>query len=525
MTKEESRLETGAGVSSSLHPAASLTCFAALQRLLLLVLWATSWPLQAAANEAGADRTDRLMRFAEICFPTLFPAGSQTASFAPFRYRYYPSTGVYLGLVTESVPGFTVDDVYVMGGAMGDTQQRVGKATDFITDQPVQGFVARDGRRFVLDGKTYRVAGANAVQMIANGDRSFTDTALCNARLMGANVVRFFGGSEIGSADGSVRTLGENPAWRPYFQSWDPVGQKPIYNQGSHGLQHLDYVVATAKTLGLRLIIALVDNWEIFFGGVNQYVLWHGRTDHGDFYTDPRIRKTYKDWITHLLNRTNTLTGVRYGDEPAIMAWTLNSEASCYGGESFPFGNCRRQDIEDWAMEMSAHVRSLAPRQLIGLGDQGYFASRADPAMGWPYRSTNEPDFDTVMRMPNIDFGTYHTYPLDFAMGNGSLTPIDYGLRYIRDHEAVSRSTAKPAILAEFGARDERTHAQAFDAWLSTLDAEGGAGFIFWGIGSRLSTGESWDVQGYMIFPQSPGAQVLQHWLRRFAGAAPASPR
>lgn len=506
---------------SPLAPVARCKGFAAVHLLLLWALWALGGPAQAASDESAAERAERVMRFAEICFPTLFPAGPQTQSSAPFLFRHYPSTGMHLGLVTEPGHAFAPDDVYVMGAATGHTPQRVGRATDFITDRPLRGFVARDGRRFVLDGKTFRVAGASAVQMIANGDRSFTTSALCNARLMGANVVRFFGGSEIGSADGRVRTLGENPAWRPYFQSWDPVAQKPIYNEGSNGLQHLDYVVATAKALGLRLVIALVDNWEIFFGGVNQYVLWHGRTDHGDFYTDRRIRNTYKDWVTHLLNRTNTLTGVRYGDDPTIMAWTLNSEASCYGGETFPFGNCRRQDIEDWAIEMSAHVRSLAPRQLIGLGDQGYFASRADPAMGWPYRSTNEPDFDTVMRMPNIDFGTYHLYPLDFAMGDGSLSPIDYGLRYIRDHEAVSRSSAKPALLAEFGARDERAHAQAFDAWLGALDAEGGAGFIFWGIGSRLSNGEAWNVQGYMIFPDSPGAPVLQRWLRRFAGSPP----
>lgn len=479
---------------------------------------------QALAIGAVGDSAERLLDFGQAVYPELFPALSTSAQAGPFRYRHDAATRIYLGVVTAADAGWPLDGVYVMGGPFGDSPQCVGSVGDFIASRPVQGFVGRQGRHFVLDGQVFRVAGANAVQALANRDRSGARSALMLARQMGANVVRIFGGSEIGSADGSVATLGADPAWRPYFQSWDPVGRRVIVNEGDNGLRQLDHVVYLAREQGLRLVIALVDNWDWPFGGVNQYVLWHGAREHAAFFKDPQIRQRYRDWVRTLLTRTNTYTGTRYADEPAIMAWELINEASCYAGESFPAGDCHRRDIEAWIEEMSAYVKSLAPRQLVGVGDQGHFGSRDSAAMGWPYRSTNEPDFETVMRMPNIDFGTYHLYPHDFAHGDGSLAPLEWGLRFLRDREAIARTVGKPALLEEVGARDFSVHAAMWSTWLAALHDEGGAGFLFWGVGARYANGQSvWDAQGYTIYPDSPGAAELGAWLARFAGSTAAA--
>ena len=39
------------------------------------------------------------------------------------------------------------------------------------------------------------------------------------------------------------------------------------------------------------------------------------------FYTDPILRAHFKDWIDHIVTRTNTVTGQRYIDDPTILAW------------------------------------------------------------------------------------------------------------------------------------------------------------------------------------------------------------
>lgn len=478
----------------------------------------------AQAVTAADDSVERLLDFGAAAFPELFPALSASAQSGPFRYRHDPVTGIYLGVVTDADDNWPLHGVYVMGGPFGDVPQAVGTIADFIAARPVQGFVGRQGRHFVLDGQRFRVAGANAVQVLANRERSGALSALGLARQMGANVVRIFGGSEIGSADGSVPTLGADPAWRPYFQSWDPVSRRVVVNEGDNGLRQLDFVVYLAAEMGLRLVIALVDNWDWQFAGVNQYVLWHGAKEHAAFFKDPLIRQRYREWASTLLTRTNTYTGRRYADEPAIMAWELINEASCYAGEHFPAGDCHRHDIEAWIEEMSRHVKSLAPRQLVGVGDQGHFGNRQSAAMGWPYRSTNEPDFETVMRMPSIDFGTYHLYPHDFAHGDRSLSPLAWGLRYLQDREAIARAIGKPALMEEVGARDFAVHAGMWSTWLPALEAEDGAGFLFWGIGARFANGQTvWDAQGYTIYPDSPGATELRTWIARFAhpGAAP----
>ena len=78
----------------------------------------------------------------------------------------------------------------------------------------------------------------------------------------------------------------------------------------------------------LKLVIPFTNNWSDF-GGMDQYVRWAGGTHHDDFYTDPMIRGWYKDWIAHLLNRVNTITGVAYKDDPTIMTWELANEPRC----------------------------------------------------------------------------------------------------------------------------------------------------------------------------------------------------
>ena len=138
-----------------------------------------------------------------------------------------------------------IRDVIAIGIGDEDDPRWRGRPDTAVTDLEADtlepgGFVARAGRGFTLEGRPFRVAGANAAQVIANVDRSGMRSALSLARQMGANVVRFFGASEIGSLDRSVPTLGSDPAFRPWFQAWDPVTRRAVPNTGDNGLRHLD---------------------------------------------------------------------------------------------------------------------------------------------------------------------------------------------------------------------------------------------------------------------------------------------
>src|SRR5688572_24451576 len=195
------------------------------------------------------------------------------------------------------------------------------------TESSGGGFVSRQGSNLRLDGREFRFAGTNNYYLMYKSP-FMVDDVFADAQGAGFNVVRTWGFLDIGNQDGSdsVRGIQEGT----YFQYWD--GDRPAYNDGPTGLEKLDYVLASARQHGIKLIIPLTNNWNDF-GGMDQYVRWRDRsTDttepdrtwyHDDFYTDTVIRGWYKDWISHVLDRTNSITGVKYKDDPTVMAWEL----------------------------------------------------------------------------------------------------------------------------------------------------------------------------------------------------------
>jgi mannan endo-1,4-beta-mannosidase len=80
----------------------------------------------------------------------------------------------------------------------------------------------------------------------ADMDKAFSDIAAT-----GATTVRTWGFNEIDATPygGEI-----------YYQSWS--NGVPTVNTGATGLQNFDNVIAQAKANGLRLIVALTNNWS-----------------------------------------------------------------------------------------------------------------------------------------------------------------------------------------------------------------------------------------------------------------------
>src|SRR3954471_9261395 len=154
------------------------------------------------------------------------------------------------------------------------------------------GFVTRHGKDLRLDGKQFRFAGSNNYYLMYKSPL-MVDDVFADAAAAGFTVLRTWGFLDIGNQDGSNSLRGK--ADGIYFQYWD--GDSPAYNDGPDGLQKLDYVLASARAHGIRLIIPLTNNWNDF-GGMDQYVRWAGGGFHDDFYRNPVIRGWYQDWIS-----------------------------------------------------------------------------------------------------------------------------------------------------------------------------------------------------------------------------------
>ena len=164
-----------------------------------------------------------------------------------------------------------------------------------------------------------------------------------------------------------------------------------MINTGANGLQRLDYVVKSAETYGIKLIINFVNNWSDY-GGMPAYNTYYGTTKT-TWYTDSRVQAQYKAYISAVVSR--------YKTSEAIFAWELANEPRCNG--------CATSVITNWATTISAYIKSLDSTHLVTLGDEGFMNGGGDGS--YPYTVAEGIDFQANLKVANLDFGTFHLYP------------------------------------------------------------------------------------------------------------------
>jgi mannan endo-1,4-beta-mannosidase len=402
-----------------------------------------------------------------------------------------------------------------------------------LADRSAQSALAVDvspPASFELEGKPFCFAGANNYYL-ASKPRRMVDDVLIAAKQLGFPVVRIWGFLDIGSLDGRVPHVDErgDAAGKKdgiYFQYFDPATGKVAYNEGPDGLPKLDYVLAQADRLGIKIILVLTNNWYDF-GGMDQYLRWFGRTKHHEFYTAPEIRQTYKNWILQLTTRKNTQNGRLYREDPTIFAWELANEPRCRGtGGAAPGWD--NGTIVGWADEMSRYIESLAPNQMVSVGDEGFLDGGGEH---WAYKAQDGVDHEALTALPGVDFGTYHSYPEDWGAA------LAWGDRWIVDHERVARRLDKPTMLEEYGVkvtRDERgtivgnlsSRLQAYDRWNDTALQSGASSTMIWMLGGLdtlhpAPSGLYHDYDGYTVYRGDETAALLSGIARRFRTGAP----
>jgi mannan endo-1,4-beta-mannosidase len=143
----------------------------------------------------------------------------------------------------------------------------------------------------------------------------------------------------------------------------------------------MDRMLAAANREGIRVIVPLVDNWK-WQGGGPQYAGFRGKPPEA-FWTDPEVIADFKQTIRFVLTRRNTVTRVRYADDPAILGWETGNEL-----DSPP----------EWTREIAATIKSLDSNHLVIDGNS---------LRGVPTTSLAEPLIDVV---------TSHHYPSDQPM-------------------------------------------------------------------------------------------------------------
>src|SRR5262249_42388534 len=207
------------------------------------------------------------------------------------------------------------------------------------------GFVSAQGGEFVLNGGPFRFVGTNSYYMpsAATYSKAHVDDTLSLANSLGFTVLRTWGFYD-GSGSGALQ-----PSPGSYNES---------------AFQALDYVLYKADLAGVRLLIALVNYWPDY-GGVPQYVQWRAPGQGNDaFYTNATCKQMYKNYVSHVLNRVNSLNGRPYKTDPTVFAWELANEPRS--------GDRTGTIVNQWAAEMAAYIKSIDSNHMVGTGEEGF---------------------------------------------------------------------------------------------------------------------------------------------------------
>ncbi len=384
--------------------------------------------------------------------------------------------------------------------------------------------VSEPSAYFTLEGRPFCFAGTNNYYLTYKSEDMVLDV-LDQARAMDLKVMRLWGFMDRGSLDGSVKSVdGDGTKDGVYFQYWDTEKKRPAYNEGPNGLPRLDFVLHHARSRGIKVLVVLTNNWR-HFGGMDQYLAWYGLDKHDQFYTDPKVRQAYKDWVAYFLNRKNSIDGTVYKDDPAVFAWELANEPRARNDNEFD-----REDgwdittITRWADEMSAYVKSIDPKHMVAVGDEGFLTSGM---RHWAYEGPQGVDHEALTSLPNVDFGTYHLYPDDWGAGHR------WGTRWIEDHIAIARKVGKPSLLEEYGIRVKRKDEMsgkvtsgfprrevAYINWNRTVLAKGGAAALFWTlVGIDPQHGNYPDYDHFSVYAGDETFALLKDFAERFPTA------
>jgi mannan endo-1,4-beta-mannosidase len=296
------------------------------------------------------------------------------------------------------------------------------------------------------------------------------------------NVIRTIMHSVRGSLDGTTRptlwnwastgdtsNMGMNSV---YILYWNTATNKMDYNDSTTtGLGRWDYVISKAGQLGLKLNISLLDFWQ-WGGGVQQiaanlkndpnYSMSGASDRYIYFFSDLAAKQMYKDWVSHVLNRVNSITGVAYKNDPTIMGWDLMNEPemnSAYG--------------QAWITEMAAYIKTIDTNHLLATGNEGFDDGHAGSSVA-----------SEVNNQPNIDFATWHSYPAYHGISTAQVVNL------INSHCDTATAGGKPVIFQEFGySFNNSNQATVYQSWVDALFDRDCAGWTFWRLTSIENSG------------------------------------
>ncbi len=397
------------------------------------------------------------------------------------------------------------------------------------------GFVRRAGTQFRVDGRPYRIIGTNmwyapflgAEAPIGSRDRLRRELDRLSA--LGINNIRILGSAELSPLENSIA---------PGFRD-----RGSTYNETL--LQGLDVTLAEMGRRNMRAVIYLTNFWE-WSGGMATYNYWTngGRFINmndpahpwpafadfsSEFYGNPAAVAMYHHYVRTLVTRTNSVTGRRYVDDPAIMSWQLANEPRPGGSDVA----IKRQlaGYLAWINGTGRLIKSLDPNHMVSTGSEGTQSCNGE--------------IECVVQAhasPDVDYVTAHIWPQNWGWTEpknlaGTFVTVERNTsEYIAKNATVAQRLGKPLVIEEFGfpreggsfdpaaatTHRDRFYALIFEAVENSIRSGGviqGSNFWAWGGEGRAAHSDYAYVRGDTSYMGDPPHEP-QGWYSVLASDA-----
>jgi hypothetical protein len=193
----------------------------------------------------------------------------------------------------------------------------------------------------------------------------------------------------------------------PLFEG--PLG---VYDEAK--LQKLDHFLNSAYNARVYVMPSFIQAYsETLVPGNTEYPYYHPRSIEG-IIKDPTLRQAFKNRIAALVNRTNTINGRPYKNDPTIMAWIVCDEPIS-APFNYPGGvpQITLEELTDWFRETASHIKSMDSNHLVTVWSQ--------PAIQQFFGGTS--NYLHALGIPEFDFLYTEDAGLDIVPGLTQLCP------------------------------------------------------------------------------------------------------
>jgi hypothetical protein len=280
---------------------------------------------------------------------------------------------------------------------------------------------------------------------------------------MGFQILSSYNGNRPWTENGaSIEQAPKHIGWDPEAPKVATVNTPPAsYTKGDYYLyepvwEKVDYFLAMADRYGVRVIFPFVNEWD-WFGGRGAFANYYGLNSSGsNFYgtnSNSRFMGEMYDRLTGMImDRVNTVTGIAYKDDPAILAWESSNEFT--GADS------------QWTINRAMYlhdVKDISQLFLDGTYTQGAQSSSAMNA------------YKVRVASPYIDIMNDHFYVNSVPSFVAGMVPLDQ----------IAKAGGKPYIVGEYGL----TSANEMDHLLRAVIDYDVDGAMVWSLRYRDSRG------------------------------------